>query len=101
MAIIPLHANQGPRTWHCQIGRVKRKCWDNVLRVSVSTCLDVPPSRVLAGALEANMTKVVVAGYDEHGEEYFASSASDGGDVIWLLERAKRALLNVASNGSP
>ena len=32
-------------------------------------------------------------GYTETGEEYFASSIADGGDVLWLMERMKAALL--------
>ena len=38
---------------------------------------------------------VVVLGFDDDGELCFASSIADGGTVIWLLEQAKLALLNV------
>lgn len=41
---------------------------------------------------------VILIGYDKQGEEYFASSYADGGDVLWLLERMKLRLLNVESS---
>jgi hypothetical protein len=37
---------------------------------------------------------VVIIGYDEDDNEYFASSIADGGTVIWLMEKMKLALLN-------
>jgi len=39
------------------------------------------------------LKSVLVIGYDEAGEEYFASSIADGGDVLWLLERCKQELM--------
>lgn len=59
------------------------------------TRLDIPPERVLQRAQEAGLTDVVILGYDKDGAEYFASSASDGGTVLWLLERLKMQLLTV------
>ena len=58
------------------------------------TRLDIPPDHVLdrcTGKLEG----VVIIGYDKSGEEYFASSYADGGDVLWLLERCKKKLLDI------
>lgn len=59
------------------------------------TRLDIPAERVLRKALEADLTTVVVVGYDSDGDEYFASSAADGGDALWLIERCKKQLLEV------
>lgn len=59
------------------------------------TLLDLPVQRILDRASEAKLTTVVVLGYDEDGDEYFASSISDGADVIWIMERAKLKLLRV------
>lgn len=67
---------------------------DNVIVLPVVTKLDIPADRILDGALEDKLDKVVVLGYDMEGEEYFASSIADGGEVIWLIERAKLKLLN-------
>ena len=61
----------------------------------VLTTLDVPIDRVLEGALAAELDAVVVLGYDKNGDEYFASSNADGGDVVWLMERMKLKLLQV------
>ena len=56
---------------------------------------DVPPDRILQSAIEHGLSSVVIAGYDADGKEYFASSLADGGDVLWLLERLKKTLLEV------
>jgi len=57
------------------------------------TMLDIPVETVMNMAGAANLGTAVVIGWDEVGDFYFASSASDGGDVLWLLEKAKKMLL--------
>jgi hypothetical protein len=59
------------------------------------TSLDLPPERLLNAAIEAGPSKVLIIGVKEDGSEYFASSVADGGDVLWMLERAKLKLLQV------
>ena len=59
------------------------------------TRLDIPAERILQKALEAGLETVVITGYDADGNEYFASSVADGGETLWLLERAKKQLLEV------
>jgi len=66
---------------------------DNIIELPVITRLNLPPERVLKNALKEGMEDVVVIGYDSEGEFYFASSKADGGDVMWLLELAKKHLL--------
>lgn len=68
---------------------------DNVIEWNGITRLDLPPERVIAKALEAGLVNVVILGHTEDGQEYFASSLADGGDVLWLLERCKKLLLDV------
>lgn len=68
---------------------------DNVLILPVITTHDVPAERVLNGALKADLDRVVVMGYDQDGNEYFASSMADGADVVWLAERLKKKLLDM------
>lgn len=58
------------------------------------TQLDIDPEKVLNRALN-KLEGVIVIGYEKDGEEYFASSYSDGGDILWLLERAKLKLMSV------
>jgi len=65
---------------------------NNVIPLNNITRLDLPPDRALEGA-KGKMEGVILIGYDKDGEEYFASTYADGSDVLWLLERAKKALL--------
>lgn len=58
------------------------------------TKLDLDPDTIL----ESNKDKlegVVIMGWDKDGKEYFASSYADGGTVLWLVERMKKALLEI------
>ena len=66
-----------------------------VIELPVITCLDIPTERVLQKAIEKELETAVVVGYDKDGNLYFASSVADGGDVLWLFELAKKALLEV------
>jgi len=69
---------------------------NKIIELPVITTLDIPASKILNKAQEANLQTAIVIGYDNDGELYFASSVSDGGDVLWLFELAKKALLNAA-----
>ncbi len=66
---------------------------DNIVYLDMPTRLDIPVKRVLKGAKKAKLDAVVVLGWEPDGGFYFASSKADGGDVLWLLEQAKKALL--------
>jgi hypothetical protein len=70
---------------------------DNVIPLNNITKLDLPVDRVLNGAKE-RLEGVVLIGYDKDGDEYFASTYADGGKVLWLLERTKKALLQVTDD---
>lgn len=61
------------------------------------TTLDLDPNRVLEAAV-SKLKSVVIVGYDNEGDEYFASSVSDGAEVLWLLERAKHKLLQITKD---
>lgn len=62
------------------------------------TRLDIPPDRVLQAALDAGLTGVIVAGWDQDGQLYTASSYADGGDALWLVEKFKQRLISVCSD---
>lgn len=68
---------------------------DNVVFLPVVTRLDIPVERVLDMAKAAGLTQVLILGYDADGDEYFASNTADGPDNLWLLERAKKKLLDI------
>ena len=67
----------------------------NVVDLNLITRLDLPPDKVLRRALDKSLKEVVICGLDADGEFYFASSKSDGGDVLWHLEIAKKRLLDL------
>lgn len=69
---------------------------DKVTILRCITTLDLPPERVLKDALEQDLQGVVVLGYRKDGSELFCSSYADGGTVVWMMERAKRKLLELA-----
>lgn len=67
---------------------------DNVIYLGCLTKLDLPVERVCDMAKD-KMEHVVLMGWDKDGELYFASTFADGGEVLWLLEKCKQALLSV------
>ena len=68
-----------------------------VTYLEMVTKLDIPVDRVLEKAV-GQLDSVVILGYDKEGDEYFASSNADGGDVMWLIERAKKRLLDIVDD---
>lgn len=66
----------------------------NVITLTGVTKLDLPPDRILEAAI-GQLEGVVIIGYDLEGNEYFASSYSDRGKILWLLERMKKMLLEM------
>ena len=68
---------------------------DKVVTLNIPTRLDIPVERVHDAARDVNLQSIVIIGYDEDGDFYFASSYADGGDVLWLMEMAKKRLLEI------
>lgn len=62
--------------------------------VSGITCPDTSVDRVLASAM-GELEEVVIIGTHKDGKEYFASSVADGPNVNWMLDRAKKALIEI------
>ena len=69
------------------------KLIDKVTVLPVITTLDLDVERVLQAAIDAKITYVLVIGQDAEGGLYFSSSKSDGGEVLWWMEKAKKALM--------
>lgn len=65
---------------------------DNVINFTGITKLDLPVDRVLETA-KSQLDGVVLLGWDNDGEMYFATTFADGGEVLWLLESCKKQLL--------
>jgi hypothetical protein len=66
-----------------------------VVHIGCVTRLDLQPDQILESAV-GKVSDVVVIGFDNDGDLYFASSKADGGDALWLLELAKRKLFEAA-----
>lgn len=75
----------------------KLKLADNVTVLDLITSHDLPVERVLDAAQAANLTNVTVVGYDANGDFYFASTIADGPNVLWDLEKAKHALMEISA----
>lgn len=58
------------------------------------TTLNLPANRVIEAALD-KLEDVVILGKTPEGEYYFASSVTDGGTVLWMMEKLKKELLAV------
>ena len=71
------------------------KLIDKVTILPVVTSLDLDVERVLQAAIDAKPKYVMVIGENADGNLYFASSKSDGGEALWWMEKAKKALLEV------
>lgn len=67
----------------------------DIIELDMVTSLDIPPSRVLRGAREAKLTNLVVVGFDKDGDFYFAANKADGANTLWLLELAKKKILEI------
>lgn len=55
---------------------------------------DIPPERVLEAAKERCTEAVIVIGWAEDEETYFAMSTGDAKAVLFALEEAKFMLMN-------
>ena len=60
---------------------------DNIVELNCITKLDLPPEKVLSRAIDKDLESVVVVGITKDGDEFFASSMSDGGTAIYWLQR--------------
>jgi hypothetical protein len=53
------------------------------------------PAKVLAEAAGESLSDCMVIGWTRDGEMYFSSTTSEGPEVLWLMEQAKFALLEM------
>lgn len=59
----------------------------NIEQFDAVTTLDIDPTAVLADAHNKGLSEVVIVGFDNDGNEYFASSASDAAASIYHMQR--------------
>ena len=65
----------------------------NITPISGETKLDIEADKVIVGSLEAGLTDVLVLGYRPDDSLYIAMSQADAAHAVWLLEKAKQAIL--------
>ncbi len=77
----------------------------DVVQARFITTQNTSPDRALEACNEYGLSAVVIVGYDNDGELYFASSQAASAEVIYLLEKAKHELLkmedHIAESGDP
>lgn len=66
-----------------------------IVYLNIETTLPVPCARVLQGAIEADLSFVMVIGCGD-GKPYYASSSTDAAEMLLRLERFKQVLLERA-----
>jgi hypothetical protein len=66
---------------------------DNVTEFTGPTRLKTPVPNILASAARSDLQDVIVIGWTQAGEMYFASSQASGPEVLWLLRQAEFELL--------
>ena len=66
-----------------------------VIEFAGLTRLDIPAERILTKALEADLSHALVLGWDDDGDFYFAGSYGGGPETLWLLELAKKRLMEI------
>lgn len=64
----------------------------DVVILNTVTRLDLPPDRILEAA-QGRLDSCLILGWDKEGQMFFASSYADGGEVLWLMEKAKKMLM--------
>lgn len=66
-----------------------------IVRLPCITRLDTEPALVLDG-VPRDLKEVLVIGTDAQGALYFSGSMASGPDALWLLEVARRTLMDMA-----
>lgn len=71
-----------------------------VLPFNGITRLNLSPDRVLEGN-KGRLEGLVLIGWGKDGDFVFSSTYADGGEVLWLLETARKKLLEVEADDLP
>jgi len=67
---------------------------ENVVRLPVVTPLNLDADTVLREAV-GTFKEVIILGYDHDGEEHCMTSISGGSEMLWLLARYQKKLLEI------
>jgi len=69
----------------------------NVVDLDTVSTIDTPVHKIINKAEGANLTDIVILGFDAEGELFFSSSKADAGEVFYHLEMAKYRLMKVCN----
>lgn len=69
----------------------------DVVNFDGPTTLDIPPDKVLQGAIDSKLVSVIVIGETVGGEIYHASSTADLAEMILAVEIFKAELMKQAT----
>lgn len=67
----------------------------NIIQFRGITKLDLDPDITLDNC-KGKLDRFILMGYDKDGEYFFSSTMGDGGDVLWLMEKMKAQLMEMA-----
>ena len=70
---------------------------DNIVKMPEIKRFDTSADSMLEAAI-GELNEVVIVGTHKDGTEYFASSVADGPNANWMLDRAKKALVEIVDN---
>lgn len=65
-----------------------------VIKFTGITYHDLPVDQVIENANNAELSGCLVIGWDKSDELYFAGSVADAERIIWLLECAKKRIMD-------
>lgn len=68
---------------------------DKTLRLFPGIVTKDHEADVMLQLARGELKDVVILGYDHGGELFFSSNIADGGTVMWMLEKAKKMLLEI------
>ena len=84
--------------------KAKERYLADIFYPNILTRLKTEPGRVIEQLPPPDeWDEIVVIGYLKNGEDYIATNLADGSDMLWLLEMAKKKLLDTADalDGGP
>lgn len=64
-----------------------------------ATSYDHDPNVILEMAKRGNLDEVLIIGFDQDGQLFVSASRNDLPALLWLLEKAKKMLLEVGDDG--
>ena len=70
-----------------------------VVILDCETRLDIPADRVLDAAKEDNLSVVMLIGYDPDGGLVLRTTTTKAKELVWLMELAKKLILDQFDNG--